>query len=213
MKIVAVVPIKLNNERLPGKNIKILEKNKPLCSYILETLCDVKYLDEIYVYCSDETIKNYIPKEATYLKRSQNLDTNDTKMNEILVNFAIDIQADIYVMTHATAPFIQAKSIEKGIEAVLNENFDSSFSVEKLHEFLWQDGTPYNYSLDNIPRTQDLPAIYRETSGFYIYKEFIIRNMKQRIGNKPFLVEVNKIEAVDIDTAEDFNFAKQICNK
>ena len=36
-KIVAFVPVKLNNERLPGKNTKSFDGGKPLIEYILGT--------------------------------------------------------------------------------------------------------------------------------------------------------------------------------
>lgn len=38
MKTVAFIPIKMNNERLPGKNTKGFSNGRPLISYILETL-------------------------------------------------------------------------------------------------------------------------------------------------------------------------------
>ena len=38
MKTIAIVPIKLNNERLPNKNIKPFDNGAPLCHYIFETL-------------------------------------------------------------------------------------------------------------------------------------------------------------------------------
>ena len=45
MKTVAFVPIKLNNERLPGKNTKCFINGKPLITYILDTLKKVKVVD------------------------------------------------------------------------------------------------------------------------------------------------------------------------
>ena len=48
MKTVAVVPIKLNNERLPNKNIKPFDNGLPLCHYIFETLKKVNGIDKIY---------------------------------------------------------------------------------------------------------------------------------------------------------------------
>lgn len=42
MKVVAVVPIKLNNERLKNKNIKKFDNGEPLCTYLLNTLKKVK---------------------------------------------------------------------------------------------------------------------------------------------------------------------------
>ena len=106
MKIVAFVPMKLNSERVKNKNIKEFDNGKPLCSYILNTLKKVKNIDEIYVYCSDEKIKKYIPKGVKYLKRSEELDGQKVKINEVLKAFANDVDADYYLLTHATAPFI-----------------------------------------------------------------------------------------------------------
>ncbi len=176
MKVTAVVPMKLNNRRLPQKNTKCFKNGKPLCWYILSTLLKINEIEEVYVYCSNPDIKKYIPEDVNYLKRSEDLDQDSTKMNEVLQAFAKEIPSDIYVMTHTTAPFIKSSSIKKGLEAVLSGDFDSSFAVKKLQDFLWKDGRPFNYELDNIPRTQDLPPLFEETSGFYIYKSNIITN-------------------------------------
>ena len=208
-RTVAVVPMKLNNSRLPQKNTKPFTNGQPLCFYILETLKEINEVDEIYVYCSNPAIKEYIPRGVKYLTRSEDLDKDSTKMNEVLKAFAHDVPADVYVMTHVTAPFISAESIKKGIHAVVNGKYDSAFAAKKLQDFLWKDNVPFNYTLDNIPRTQDLPPMYEETSGFYIYKSDVITSLNRRIGNNPYVVEVNEIESVDIDEAEDFNIAKQ----
>lgn len=212
MKVTAVVPMKLNNRRLPQKNTKCFKNGKPLCWYILSTLLKINEIEEVYVYCSNPDIKKYIPEGVNYLKRSEELDQDSTKMNEVLQAFAREIPSDIYVMTHTTAPFIKSSSIKKGLEAVLSGEFDSSFAVKKLQDFLWKDGRPFNYELDNIPRTQDLPPLFEETSGFYIYKSNIITNLNRRIGQKPFLVEVGEIESIDIDEPEDFKIADAIYN-
>lgn len=212
MKIVAIVPMKLNNRRLPQKNTKPFHNGKPLCYYILSTLLKIKEISEIYVYCSNPDIKEYLPEGIKYLQRPESLDQDTTKMNEVLECFAGEVPADIYVMTHTTAPFISAESIEKGIQAVKENGYDSAFAVKKLQDFLWKDGQPFNYKLDAIPRTQDLPILYEETSGFYIYHSDVITKLKRRIGNHPYMVEVSEIESVDIDEAEDFEIADAIYN-
>ncbi|MBQ9610338.1 MAG: acylneuraminate cytidylyltransferase family protein [Lachnospiraceae bacterium] len=212
MKIVAVVPMKLNNTRLPQKNTKSFTNGKALCYYILSTLLSVRDIDEIYVYCSNPEIKKYIPAGITFCQRSAELDKDSTSMTEVLTSFADEVSADIYVMTHTTAPFITKESIEKGIKAVVSGEYDSSFAAKKLQDFLWKDGKPFNYNLSNIPRTQDLEIIYQETSGFYIYKKDIIKNLNRRIGEKPCVIEIGEIEAIDIDEAEDFMIADAIFN-
>ncbi len=212
MKVVAVVPMKLNNKRLPQKNTKRFTNGKPLCYYILSTLLKVAEIDEVYVYCSNPDIKEFIPEGVKYLKRSESLDQDTTKMNEVLQSFRKDVAADVYVMTHTTAPFVKAQSIEKGLKAVLDGVYDSSFAAKKLQDFLWKDGEPFNYELNNIPRTQDLPPLYEESSGFYIYRSEIMEKLNRRIGDNPYIVEVGEIESIDIDEAEDFEIADAIFN-
>lgn len=212
MKTVAVVPMKLNNQRLPQKNTRAFTNGKPLCEYILSTLLTVDGLDEIYVYCSNPDIKMYLPNGIQFLQRSENLDMDTTSISDVLCCFAKDVKADIYLMSHATSPFVTKESIEHGLNAVKSGKFDSSFAAVKIQDFLWADSKPMNYDLDNIPRTQDLKPLYKETSGFYIYENEVITSMHRRIGKNPFIVEVSEIEAVDIDEMEDFMIAEAIFN-
>ena len=123
-----------------------------------------------------------------------------------------EVPADIYVMTHTTAPFISKESIQKGLESVVSGKYDSSFAAKKLQDFLWMEGKPFNYTLDNIPRTQDLQPIYEETSGFYIYTHDVMTELHRRIGENPFIVEIGEIESIDIDEAEDFIIADAVYN-
>lgn len=213
MKVVAVVPMKLNNERLPNKNTKLFSNGKPLCSYIFDTLTHVKGLDEIYVYCSDEKIKQYMPNEIIFLKRDKSLDRNITTMNDVLKSFANKIDADIYILTHATAPFLSVRSFEECIKEINNGNCDSAFTVRRVQDFLWKDFKPINYDLKDIPRTQDLPLIYKETCGFYMFKKEVLEKNNKRIGEKPYLYEVSELEAIDINNAFDFKVADCLLNE
>lgn len=213
MKTVAVVPMKLNNSRLPQKNTKSFTNGNPLCYYILSTLLTLSDIDEVYVYCSNPDIIEYLPVGIKFLKRDESLDTDTTKINEVLSAFAKDVHADYYVMTHTTAPFISAESIAKGIKAVRVDGYDSAFAVKLLQDFIWQNGKPFNYDLDCIPRTQDLEPLYVETSGFYIFNSRVINELHRRIGYNPCLIEVSEIESIDIDEAEDFEIADAVYNK
>ncbi|MCU9612316.1 acylneuraminate cytidylyltransferase family protein [Caldibacillus lycopersici] len=215
VKIVAFMPIKLNNERLPNKNIKSFEGGDPLLSYMLNTLTKSNLIEELYVYCSKDTIRDYLPEGIKFIKRNRELDSNETSINEVMISFAKDVEADIYVLAHATAPFITVDSINKGISKVVNEGYDSAFTVKKIQEFLWEPNgkIPFNYSLENVPRTQDLSPIYSETTGLYIYRRELIEKYNRRIGFNPYMIEVSPIEAIDINNKDDFTFADAIFNK
>ena len=205
MKTVPFVPIRLNSKRVVGKNLKILG-DKPLMCYILDTLANVKAIDEVYVYCSQESIKKYLPKNVKFLKRPEFLDRDETLGKEIYEEFTKTIDADIYVLAHTTSPFMKKDTVEN----IMNEGYDSAFSCEKVQTFTWYGGKPLNYDLKEIPRTQTIEPIYVETSAFFMFKRDVWKVHKQRIGFKPYMAQVDKIEGVDIDWPEDFEFAEKI---
>lgn len=213
MKVVAFVPIKLNSERVPMKNIRPFSNGKPLIQYILNTLKTVKGIDEIYVYCSTEEIEKYLPNGVQFYKRDKYYDLSSTPFNEVLISFAEKIPADIYILTHATAPFIDSERFEEAIEVIKSGVYDSALAVSELNEFIWKDGKPWNYDVENIPRTQDLEKLYVETCGLYAYTKELILEQKRRIGKHPYLIKISKIEAMDINVEEDFIIADAISQK
>ena len=135
MKIVSFIPIKLNNQRLPGKNTMLLN-GRPTCDYIFETISNVDNIDEKYIYCSDETIKSYIrpyeEKGLQFLKRDPALDGFEVKGLDIIERFIQDVDADIYVLTHVTQPFTKCESIRKALDKVISGEYDSAFSAVVL---------------------------------------------------------------------------------
>ena len=209
MKTVAIIPIKLNNERLPGKNTKLLG-DIPLIQHILNTLLQVNEIDDIYVYCSDETIESYFPKGIKFLKRDAVLDLATSNFNQIFDSFISKIDSDIYVYAHATAPFIEIETIQDCISKIKSGEYDSAFTASKIQDYLWTDGKPMNFDATNLPRSQDLTPIYRETSGIYVFTKKQYLQTHRRIGNKPYIKETSYKEAIDINTAEDFELAQII---
>lgn len=211
MKTVAFVPIRLNSKRVVGKNLKKLG-DKPLMCYILETLTQVRQIDEVYVYCSQEEVIPYLPDGVKFLKRPESLDRDETLGKEIYEAFVNTVDADIYVLAHTTSPFMKLSTVENALGKILNEGYDSAFSCEKIQTFTWFDGKPLNYDLKEIPRTQTIEPVYVETSAFFMFKRDVWKVHKQRIGFKPYFALVDKIEGVDIDWPEDFEFAEHILN-
>ena len=206
MKVVAFVPIKLNSQRLPNKNILPIAGH-PLCWYLFNTLNKIKEIDEIYVYCSDPIIKEYIPKEIKFLQRPTWLDGNLVKGLDIYREFIKTVDSDVYILAHTTSPFIEVKSFQIALKHILSGENDSAFSAKRIQTFTWFKGNPINYSLDDIPRTQDLEAIWIETSAFFMFKKEIFTNYSRRIGFKPYIQEVSDIEAIDIDEKKDYEMA------
>lgn len=210
-KIVAIMPIKLNNERLPGKNLKLLG-NKPLLQYELETLLQIEEIESINVYCSDSSVCDYLPEGVEFVQRAKELDLPTSNFTQIFSEFLKEKDADIYVYAHATAPYVKAATIRECIAAVKTGGYDSAFCAEKIQDYLWQDGSPLNFDASNVPRSQDLGIIYRETSGVYVFTKEVFKRYRRRIGIKPFIKEVSFKEKIDINTASDFSLAEMFLN-
>lgn len=209
MKIVAIVPIKLDNQRLPNKNIRVLG-GRPLMSYIQNSLIQVPMLDERYIYCSSEDVCHYLMSDIIYLHRPDFLDENTANFTQIFEEFSRQIDADIYVYAHATAPFIESETIQDCIGKVMTGKYDSAFTAVKIQDFLWKDGRAWNFDASNVPRSQDLDVIYRETSGVYVFRKEVFEQYRRRVGIRPYIKEVSYREAVDINTLADFELAERL---
>ena len=169
MKTVAMIPIKLGSERVPKKNIKPFYDGTPLIHFIQKVCLACENIDETYVYCSDESIREYVLPGVKFLKRPDFLDLNSANCNTIIAEFMKEVDADIYVAAHATAPFANAESMNICIEKVKSGLYDSAFCAEAVKSFLWKDGKPLNFDVQNFPRTQDLPLIYSEADEAYVF--------------------------------------------
>lgn len=211
MKIVAVMPIKLKSERCPGKSIRMLG-DKPLLQHELDNLKKTGLCDSINVYCSSEDVVPFLLEGVNFIKRPPFLDYPTSNFTQIFDSFISRQDADIYVYAHATAPFITTDTMRQCIEAVRSGEYDSAFCAVKIQKYLWQNGEPLNFDATNLPRTQDMPPIFQETSGVYVFTKEVFKKYRRRIGEKPFIKEVSFKESIDIDNPEDFELAEALVN-
>lgn len=208
-KIIFWTPIKMKNERLPNKNTLPLD-GIPLCRYVLNELKKSANNQEVYVFCSDERLEEYLPEGVRRVSRPVELDSFQAKISDVCAVFANVMDADIYVYAQVTSPFLTWRLISEGLDAVRSGEYDSALSVKRLQDFLWTDGKPFNYDPANIARTQDLTPFFQETGGVYIYTKELIAQHRRRTGFKPYFIEVSEIEAIDIDYKEDFELAQAV---
>lgn len=210
MKVAAYIPIKFNNERAPGKNTKKFSDGTPLCHFMFHTISQVDEIDNIYCYCSSEDIVPYLCGRVEFLKRDKWLDTAQAKFQDICDSFIKEVPADVIILAHVTSPFLKKASIEKCVTSVLSGEYDSAFTATKVQDFLWRDGKPMNFTPESVARTQDLPVIYKESVGCYVFTKESYIKLKRRIGMNPYICEISKVEEMDIDYPDDFEMANAV---
>lgn len=133
-------------------------------------------------------------------------------MNNIIDYDISQLEGEHFLQTHSTNPLLRSETINKAIEVYFNnlDKFDSVFGVTKVQtRFYDKNAKAINHNPNELLRTQDLEPMYEENSNFYIFsKESFKEANNKRIGLKPQIFEVNKLEAIDIDEPEDFIMAE-----
>lgn len=217
MKVVALLPMKGNSERVPNKNLKDF-CGRPLYHKILDTLLASEYIDKIIINTDGELIKEDIEKnykgKVIIHNRPKEIIGDFVSMNKIIDYDIKKVEADIYVQTHSTNPLLLSSTLDAAIEKMMNKtgDFDSIFSVTKVQTRLYDEqGKPSNHNPLELIRTQDLPPLFEENSSFYIFtRDSFERSGGKRIGLKAQMFEMDKVEAIDIDQIQDFIIAESI---
>ncbi len=213
MKIAAIVPMRHSSERVKGKNYRDFA-GKPLYHHVVGSLLACKSITEVVIDTDSPVILEDAAKHfpaVTLLERPEHLRAGDIPMNDVLLNTINQLDADFFLQTHSTNPLLTAKSIEKGVSFFLKNYpiYDSLFTVTRLQTRLWDElARAVNHNPNILLRTQDLPPIYEENSCMYIFSKAILERKHNRIGDRPYLLEISKAEAQDIDVEIEFRIAE-----
>ncbi len=217
-RCIALLPMKANSQRVKGKNFRLLH-GKPLFSWILDALLALDEIDEVIINTDAREIlaKNGLVDGERVRIRDRKLELcGDTvSMNLILADDIAAVEADTYLMTHTTNPLLTPETIRAALtryrDGVAESEADSLFTVNKIQtRFYRADGSPVNHDPDNLIQTQDLEPWYEENSNLYIFSRDSFAKTKARIGKQPMLHEMDKMEATDIDTPEDWDLAEAL---
>lgn len=212
-RVAAIVPMRHESERVPGKNYRPFA-GRPLYHRIVETLLSCTGIDRVVIDTDSELIQEDAPRHfpaVTVLERPDHLRAGEVPMNEVLLSTTERVEAQIYLQTHSTNPLLRPETVEKAISRFFSSHpaHDSLFSVTRVATRLW-DGLfrPINHNPQVLLRTQDLPPIYEENSCLYIFTRDLLVDLRNRIGRRPLLFEIDREEAWDIDEEIDFDVAQ-----
>jgi CMP-N-acetylneuraminic acid synthetase len=213
--LAALVPMRHHSQRVPGKNYRPLAE-KPLYHHIIETLLAVPEINTIMVDTDSEPVmdglRTHFP-QVKIIQRPGNLRAPEIPMNEILAYDVAQIEADFYLQTHSTNPLLKAETLSAAIIQFLSAYpaFDSMFSVTCLQTRLWDSLTrPINHNPTILLQTQDLPPVYEENSCFYLFTRKNLLARRNRLGERPLMFEISRLEAIDIDEESDFLLADNL---
>ena len=208
-EIVALVPMRHQSERVPGKNYRLLH-GRPLYAYILESLLQSGSVTQVVVDTDSPEIREGIERgfpSVKLLDRPVSLRDGSVPMNQVLLHDVQMVHAPYYLQTHSTNPLLSAGSITAAVRAFLSAvpERDSMFSVTRWQKRLWDRlGKPLNHDPAVLLNTQDLPPVFEENSCLYLFEREGFLRRGNRIGESPLMFEIPASEAMDIDEEDDF---------
>jgi CMP-N-acetylneuraminic acid synthetase len=213
-RVAAIVPMRHSSERVPGKNYRLLG-GRPLYHHVVAMLLRVPEIDQVVIDTDSPLIIDdaaaHFP-DVQVLLRPEHLRAGEIPMNDVLLNTVAQLDADQFLQTHSTNPFLRADSVSAALRALwASDDRDSLFTVTRIQARLWGPGAePLNHDPSVLLRTQDLTPVFLENSCAYVFTRELLERRGNRIGERPLMFEIDPFEAIDIDEERDFALAEQL---
>jgi CMP-N-acetylneuraminic acid synthetase len=212
-RIAAIVPMRHNSERVPGKNYRPFA-GVPLYHHIVGTLLACPSIADVAIDTDSPVIMEDALRHfplVRLIERPDHLRGGLVPTNEVLLHDVEQLEADYFLQTHSTNPLLRPATVRRAIDTFLSNfpTYDSLFTVTRLQTRLWDAlGRAVNHNPAVLLRTQDLPPVFEENSNLYIFTRETLVTRRNRLGERPCMFEMDRLEAIDIDEELDFQLAE-----
>lgn len=212
-KILAIIPARANSKEVKNKNIKKIN-NQPLISHTIDFVKKLKFINKIIVSSDSLKIKKISEKKKVeFFLRPKNLATDKSKIDKTLLDIlkkkTLANDFKYLLLFEPTSPFRKLQTIKECIKKLKKPEISSVFTVCKTNKLLGEiKKNRFRIIGDNIRRRQDRDNIYFECGSVYGLKIKSFLQNKKIIDKNSYPLEINEIEAVDINSDFDFQVAK-----
>jgi len=214
-RILAVVPARGGSKGIPRKNIRLLG-GEPLIGYTLRTALDASIIDGLVVSTDDVEIADVASGYGVDVVRRPRELGSDSATTESVLLHVIDSLAscgkffDIILVLEPTSPLRSVSTIHRATEMIIDNHFNSLLAIRETRENvgILKDGF-FRCIVPDAPRRRQLRTpFYIESSTIYAARiDWFCRTKTLVCENWGALI-VSDLEAVDINTEEDFMFAE-----
>jgi len=213
-----MIPVRMGSKRVKNKNLRMLG-DKPLVQHIIDAAKGSKYLSEIYINSEAEEFKEIAQLSGVnFYQRSRDLASDEATNDQFALDFIENKPCDIVIQLLATSPFVTTRSIDKFIESMINNNYETMISVFNVQiESLFENNSLNFDPKKPTPPSQSLIPVQSYACSLMGWNtESFVKNMKKynaayhggdgSIG----YFEVSGFEKIDIDYEDDFQLAEAV---
>lgn len=211
MKSIAIIPLRAGSKGIPRKNKKKII-GRPLFTWVL-TEAIFSNLTEIYVFTDDTEIISFIENNYKWsnkvfcVKRSEKSASDTASTETAMLELAehLNYNFDLYCLLQATSPLTSRTDINKALDKVLVDKFDSSLSVVETKRFIWnKNGKSLNYDYLKRPRRQDFEGLLIENGAVYVTTKDNFKLSNNRLGGNIGIITMDEDTLTEIDEPNDF---------
>tara|TARA_R110001583_G_scaffold127562_1_gene279207 strand:+ start:11661 stop:12347 length:687 start_codon:yes stop_codon:yes gene_type:complete len=214
---VAIIPARGGSKRIPRKNVKAF-CGKPMIAWSIEAAIESGCFDRIIVSTDDDEIATTAREAGAETPFVRPADISDDHSGTLpVIAHAINWlnensePVDLACCLYATAPFVLAEDLRRGLQILQQDNSDYAFSVTS-YPFPIQRAiriTPGNrvemFQPDHFTtRSQDLEEAWHDAGQFYWGRASAWLQQKPIFSEQSSPVVLPRSRVQDIDTAEDW---------
>lgn len=212
----AVIPARGGSKRIPRKNIREF-CGRPIIAWSIEAALRSGCFDRVVVSTDDEQIAAAAcacGAEVPFLRPAALADDHAgtlAVMRHAVETLAVDQQAGLVCCIYATAPFLRAEDLRRGLETLEQSGADYAFSVTSF-------AFPIQRALRLTPRgrvemfdpaqfatrSQDLEEAWHDAGQFYWGRAAAWLDEAPLFGHGAAPVILPRHRVQDIDTPEDW---------
>ena len=218
-----MIPARGGSKRIPRKNIKLFH-GKPMIAYSIEAAKKSGCFDKIIVSTDDQEIADVAlayGAEVPFLRPANISDDHATTMD--VIQHMIDwcesqnMTVDLLCCIYATAPFVLASDLSRGLDAVTENNIDYVFSatsfafpIQRAIALNKEGGVQMFHPEHLNTRSQDLEEAYHDAGQFYWGKVTAFKAGKPFFSPSSKAILLPRKRVQDVDTFEDWELAEAL---
>lgn len=218
----AVIPARGGSKRIPRKNIREF-CGKPMLAWSIEAALQSHCFDQVIVSTDDGEIADVAQQYGATVPFMRPAALSDDHTGTIpVIRHAIEWievntqrQPDVVCCLYATAPFVEAEDLCKGLSTLVETGSDYAFSVTS-YAFpiqrairLTPEGRVSMFNPEHFnTRSQDLEEAYHDAGQFYWGRAEAWKEGRMIFASGSAPVHLPRHRVQDIDTAEDWERAQ-----
>ena len=217
MKIICMIPARLESKRIKKKNLRLINK-KPLVTYVIEKSKKCKFFNEIYLN-SDSNIFEKIAKKnrINFFLRKKKFASDQSTSDDFCMDFINNIKGDILIQILPTSPLISTEEINNFVKTMIKKNYDTLISVKKIQIECIYKNKPINFKKNKKTNSQDLIPIKAYSTVLMGWKYNTYKKNMKKYGSayhggkaKIGYFELKGLSTIDIDNEEDFKLSEKL---